>query len=606
MSSEAEIILRDVFGYDGFRHSQQQIIETLMRGEDCLVLMPTGGGKSICFQIPALIHQGLAVVISPLIALMQDQVEALQQLGVAASFLNSSQDHEQRHATFKALAENRLKLLYLSPERLLMAETLEMLGQLDISLFAIDEAHCVSQWGHDFRKEYKQLECLPTLFPNVPRIALTATADARVRQEIIEQLHLDTAHQFVHSFDRPNIYYQVVDANNAKQQLWRFLTTQHPDDAGIVYCLSRRRTEEISSWLNQQGRLSLPYHAGMNDRERQENQRRFLLEDGVIMVATIAFGMGIDKPDVRFVAHLNLPKNLEAYYQETGRAGRDGLPASAWMSYSLKDVMTLSTFVEESDAAKSHKLLMQHKLNRMLGWCELTICRRRALLRYFDEETRQNCGNCDNCLSPPEVQDNTENARRALSCVYRTGQRFGVTYLIDVLQGKSGDERIQRNGHDHLALFGTGAQVNAREWRNLFRQLIASGYLVLDDEGHGSLKLDPACRPVLRGEKTVMQRSSQRQSPKKLKEKKAESALLSPDDEALFEALRTLRTEIASENGIPPYVIFHDSTLISLATVKPSEYHALTTISGIGQTKQERYGQAFLAVIRDFPTALQS
>ncbi len=597
MVTQAEEVLKEVFGYDGFRHSQNQIIDTVTQGGDCLVLMPTGGGKSLCFQIPALILPGVAIIISPLIALMQDQVEALRQLGVEAGFLNSSQDHEQRWATFNALTENRLKLLYLSPERLLMPEILEFLGQLNISLFAIDEAHCVSQWGHDFRKEYKQLECLPELFPRVPRIALTATADVRVRQEIVDQLHLANATQFVHSFDRPNICYQVVDANDAKQQLWRFISSHHPNDAGIVYCLSRRRTEEISQWLVEQGRPALSYHAGMSDQQRNENQRRFLLEDGLIMVATIAFGMGIDKPDVRFVAHLNLPKNLEAYYQETGRAGRDGLPANAWMSYSLKDVITLSTFVEESDAAKSHKHLMQHKLHTMLGWCEMTSCRRRALLRYFDEEMEQDCGNCDNCLSPPEVHDSTENARRALSSVYRTGQRFGVTYLIEVLQGKSSDKRISRNGHDQLELFGSGSDIDTREWRNLFRQLIASGYLQLDDEGHGSLRLDPSCRPVLRGETTVMQRARRLQP---VKEKKVKTNLLDPDDEPLFEALRTLRADIAKENGIPPYVIFHDSTLISLATIKPREYQSLTAISGIGQTKQERYGQEFLEIINSF------
>lgn len=600
MSSQAELILKEVFGYDGFRHSQKQIIETLVAGEDCLVLMPTGGGKSLCYQIPALVRDGIAVVISPLIALMQDQVEALQQLGVAAGFLNSTQDHDQRWATINALTENRLKLLYLSPERLLMPETLDLLQQLRINLFAIDEAHCVSQWGHDFRKEYQQLGCLPKLFPAVPRVALTATADKRVRAEIVKQLQLENARQFVHSFDRPNIFYQVVDANDSRQQLWRFLSEQHAGDAGIVYCLSRKRSEEIAQLLNQKGRTALVYHAGMSDLERNKNQRRFLLEEGLIMVATIAFGMGIDKPDVRFVAHMNLPKNLEAYYQETGRAGRDGLPANAWMSYSLKDVITLSSFVEDSDAGDSHKQLMQHKLRTMLGWCELTSCRRRALLHYFGEQMDQTCGNCDNCLTPPEVHDSTENAQRALSCVYRTGQRFGVTYLVEVLQGKSNVERIGRNGHDKLELFGSGAGVDTREWRDLFRQLIAAGYLVLDDEGHGGLRLDDSCRPVLRGEQSVMQRSRTRPPARAPGKQKSKVFKLDPEDEHLFEALRSLRAEIASEKGIPPYVIFHDSTLASLATNKPVEYQSLTSISGIGQTKQERYGAAFINLISNY------
>ena len=598
MSSKTEAILKDVFGYDGFRHSQRKIIDALVARRDCLVLMPTGGGKSLCYQIPALAQQGIGVVISPLIALMHDQVEALLELGVEAAYLNSSQDFEQRREVFKKLHSGKLKLLYLSPERLLMDDTLELLRRLDISLFAIDEAHCVSQWGHDFRKEYKRLDCLPTLFPDVPRVALTATADARVRKEIVEQLHLENAEQFVHSFDRPNICYQVVDANNPKQQLWRFLSSQHPDDAGIIYCLSRNRTEEIAAFLNENGRTALIYHAGLGDQERSENQRRFLLEDGLIMVATIAFGMGIDKPDVRFVAHMNLPKNLEAYYQETGRAGRDGLPANAWMAYSLKDVMTLSSFVEDSDAAPAHKQLMQHKLRTMLGWCEVTTCRRRPLLNYFNEKVEKDCGNCDNCLTPPDVFNNTENAQRALSCVYRTGQRFGVNYLIDVLHGKSADARIARNGHDQLELFGSGKQTDNRQWRDLYRQLIASGFLVLDDEGHGGLRLDPSCRPVLRGEQEVMQRHQTKAAAKA--SKKPATELLDPQDEELFNALRALRAGIAKEHGIPPYVIFHDTTLIALATHKPLGYDDLTSISGIGQTKQERYGAAFIGVIQGY------
>lgn len=597
MISDPNTILRDVFGYEGFRHSQRDIVDALINGRDCLVLMPTGGGKSLCYQIPALAQEGLGIVISPLIALMHDQVEALQELGVEAACLNSSLDQQQKQEVYRKLDNGILKLLYLSPERLLLDDTLEMLQRQRLNLFAIDEAHCVSQWGHDFRREYKQLECLPKLFPETPRIALTATADGRIRNEIVEQLHLENAEQFVHSFDRLNICYQVVDANNPRQQLLGFLSRNHPQDAGIVYCLSRARTEEIADFLNQQGRTALVYHAGLSDYERASNQRRFLLEDGLIMVATVAFGMGIDKPDVRFVAHMNLPKNLEAYYQETGRAGRDGLPANAWMAYSLKDVMTLGSFVDNSDATQAHKQLMQHKLRTMLGWCEVTSCRRRPLLKYFNELMDQDCGNCDNCLNPPEVIDSTENARRALSSVYRTGQRFGVNYLIEVLQGKLSDVRVQQNGHDRLKLFGSGAATNSRQWRDLFRQLIANGYIALDDEGHGGLRLDNACRPVLRGEQQVFQRQ-QKKAPAKVS--KAKNDLLAAKDEALFSALRSLRTDIARQHGIPPYVIFHDATLIALATYKPIKVEQLTSINGIGQTKQARYGDAFVNVITEF------
>ena len=596
VSSQARTVLKEVFGYDDFRHSQEQIIDSLVSGKDCLVLMPTGGGKSMCYQIPALLRDGVTIVVSPLIALMQDQVEALRQLGVSAGFLNSTQEPEQRQGIRNALVSGELKLLYLSPERLLMPEMLEFLSALNVAMFAIDEAHCVSQWGHDFRKEYKQLECLPVRFPHVPRIALTATADKRVQREIIEQLHLEQAEQFIHSFDRPNICYRVVDANNSRQQLWQFLHDHHSRNSGIVYCLSRKRVESVAEWLNQRGRAALIYHAGMSDRDRADNQRRFLLEEGIVMVATIAFGMGIDKPDVRFVAHLNLPKNLEAYYQETGRAGRDGLSADAWMAYSLKDVMTLSSFVEDSDAADTHKQLMQHKLRTLLGWCEITSCRRRALLQYFGETMKEDCGNCDNCLSPPEVYDNTENAQRALSCVYRTGQKFGVSYLIDVLQGSTKDPRIQQNSHNHLDLFGSGATLPTRDWRDLFRQLIAEGYLVMDDEGHGSLLLDSSCRPVLRGEVKVMQRH---QSKPAKTPKKSAKTVIDIQDEALFEALRALRAEIATQHGIPPYLVFHDSTLAALATHKPQEYDELININGIGRSKQERYGEDFLLLIRD-------
>ena len=599
MIERPEKVLREVFGYDRFRHHQKEIIDTLIAGGDCLVLMPTGGGKSLCYQVPALVMDGTAVVVSPLIALMQDQVAALRQFGIDAGYLNSTQDYEQRRDTFRRLSAGGLKLLYLSPERLLMPETLDLLQRHRISLFAIDEAHCVSQWGHDFRKEYRQLDCLPERFPDVPRIALTATADRRVRGEIVEHLHLERARRFLHSFDRPNICYRVVDARSSREELWRFIETQHPGDAGIVYCLSRRRTEEVALWLTGKGRVALPYHAGMPDAERAENQHRFLHEEGVIVVATIAFGMGIDKPDVRFVAHLNLPKNLEAYYQETGRAGRDGLPASAWMSYSLGDVMTLGNFVENSDAAGSHKQVMQHKLRTLLGWCEITTCRRRALLAYFNEDMASDCGNCDNCLWPPEVFDSTQNARLALSCVYRTGQRFGVGYLIGVLRGKA-DERMQRNGHDRLELFGTGTELDEKQWRNLFRQLIATGMLTMDDAGHGSLLLNEACRPLLREEARFMQRVQQKPARVKSRAPRKAPAALGEGDHALFEALRGLRADLARDQNVPPYVIFHDATLAELATQRPMDVDSLVEIGGIGAGKQERYGQAVVDLIRGF------
>ncbi len=599
MIERPEKVLREVFGYDRFRHHQKEIIDTVIAGGDCLVLMPTGGGKSLCYQVPALVMDGTAVVVSPLIALMQDQVAALRQFGIDAGYLNSTQDYEQRRDTLRRLSAGGLRLLYLSPERLLMPETLDLLQRHRISLFAIDEAHCVSQWGHDFRKEYRQLDCLPECFPDIPRIALTATADRRVRGEIVEHLHLQRARRFLHSFDRPNICYRVVDARNGREELWRFLQTQHPGDAGIVYCLSRKRTEEVARWLTEKGRVALPYHAGMPDAERAENQHRFLHEEGVIVVATIAFGMGIDNPDVRFVAHLNLPKNLEAYYQETGRAGRDGLPASAWMSYSLGDVMTLGNFVENSDAAGSHKQVMQHKLRTLLGWCEITTCRRRALLGYFDEDMESDCGNCDNCLWPPEVVDSTQNARLALSCVYRTGQRFGVGYLIGVLRGKD-DERMQRNGHDRLELFGTGTELDERQWRNLFRQLIATGMLTMDDAGHGSLLLSEACRPLLREEARFMQRVQQKPTRGKSRAGRKAPAALGEGDHALFEALRGLRADLARDQNVPPYVIFHDATLAELATQRPMDVDSLVEIGGIGAGKQERYGQAVVDLIRGF------
>lgn len=592
-------ILNNTFGYETFRHNQSGIIAALLEGQDALALMPTGGGKSLCYQIPALIRPGVGVVISPLIALMQDQVDALTQLSLNAAFLNSTLDMGSIRATEQALLAGELDLLYIAPERLLNERTLSLLEQVPLALFAIDEAHCVSQWGHDFRKDYQRLSILQERFPGVPRIALTATADERTRQEIIEQLGLQSAAIFINSFDRPNIRYALSEGQNAKEALWQFLLREHPSDAGIIYCLSRKRVEQVADWLSTKGRKALPYHAGLSDAERRNNQSRFLREDGVIIVATIAFGMGIDKPDVRFVAHLNLPKSVEAYYQETGRAGRDGEPANAWMAYGLQDVITLRQFTQSSDSEDQFKRVAHHKLEAMLGLCELTGCRRQALLAYFGEVLPEPCGNCDNCLQPPETWDAQEAARKALSCVYRTGQRFGVNYVVDVMRGKE-DDRIQRFGHDRLSTFGIGADLSISEWRSLFRQLIAQGYLDIDVAGHGSLRLTEKSRPLLRGEQGLMLRRQRKVEKEKSKRERKLSGLRA-FDRPLFESLRALRLELAEAQGVPPYVIFHDATLTELARRRPASLHEMATISGVGESKLARYGQQFLLHIREYP-----
>lgn len=591
-------VLQNVFGFSAFRHNQQSIVDHVNAGGDALVLMPTGGGKSLCYQIPALIRPGTGVVVSPLIALMQDQVVALKELGVNAAFLNSSLSAAEARDVEAQLEAGEIDLLYVAPERLLNERTLAMLSRIQVSLFAIDEAHCVSQWGHDFRPEYQQLRMLHERFPAVPRIALTATADKRTRIEIIEQLNLHDAEVYLNSFDRSNIFYAIAEANQAKQQLWQFIESQHANDAGIVYCLSRKKVEAIAEWLQQQGRTALPYHAGLTSQLRAHTQQRFLREEGVIIVATIAFGMGIDKPDVRFVAHLNLPKNIEAYYQETGRAGRDGLPANAWMAYGLQDVITLRQFMQDSDAPDLIKRVEHHKLDAMLGLCESISCRRHALLAYFDENSPEKCGHCDNCQNPPEHFDATEIAQKALSCVYRTEQRFGVNYLIDVLTG-SDDERIKTNQHDQLSTFGIGSELTATQWRGIFRQLIATGYLDIDINRYGALRLTEKCRTILRGEQNLLLRKHQ---PKQAAGKTAKKqSLVRPQDQALWEALRELRTQIAKENGMPPYVIFHDSTLQEMCQTRPMDMAAMQRISGIGAQKLERYGEAFLRVIQQHP-----
>ncbi len=590
---QARRILREVFGYERFRHPQEAIVRTLLEGDDALVLMPTGGGKSLCYQLPALARPGCGVVISPLIALMQDQVAALRQLGVRAAFLNSTLSPDQARAIEQALLAGALDLLYIAPERLLTERTLTLLERAPLALFAIDEAHCVSQWGHDFRPEYRQLEVLQRRWPGVPRIALTATADARTREEIVEQLHLHDARRFVSSFDRPNIRYTITDGGNARERLWRFLEREHPHDAGIVYCLSRKKVEETARWLQARGRVALPYHAGLPAAEREANQQRFLREEGVIVVATIAFGMGIDKPDVRFVAHLNLPRSIEAYYQETGRAGRDGLPADAWMAYGLQDVILLRQMADESDADEHHKRVTRHKLEAMLGLCELTSCRRQALLAYFGETLEEPCGNCDNCLAPPATWDATEAARKALSCVYRTGQRFGVNYLIEVLLGKA-DERIRRFGHHRLSVFGIGSELKAAEWRILFRQLIARGYIEVDHAGHGGLRLTEACRPLLRGEEPLELRRRQPPAIRKPRRTPAPVGDFDAADTALFEALRRRRLALARDQGVPPYVIFTDATLREMVVEQPRTLEEMRGITGVGEHKLARYGQIFL------------
>jgi ATP-dependent DNA helicase RecQ len=598
--SAARQVLSSTFGYDEFRPNQAPVIEALLQGRDVMTLMPTGGGKSLCFQIPALLREGAGIVVSPLIALMQDQVDALRQLGIRAAFLNSTLSTQATRETEQALLDGRLDLLYIAPERLLTGQMLELLDRSAVALFAIDEAHCVSQWGHDFRREYQRLSILHERYPGIPRIALTATADRRTRQEIIDQLNLRDAAVFINSFDRPNIRYTITEGQNARNQLWRFLERDHPVDSGIVYCLSRKRVEEVARWLTLNGREALPYHAGLPAETRRLHQERFLREEKLIIVATIAFGMGIDKPDVRFVAHLNLPKSIEAYYQETGRAGRDGAPADAWMAFGLQDVITLRQFVQGSDAEEQFKLIAHHKLEAMLGLCDLTGCRRQTLLTYFGETLERPCGNCDNCLHPPQTQDATESARKALSCVYRTGQRFGVNYLIEVLKGKV-DERIQRNGHQQLSTFGIGKEHSSTEWRGLFRQLITRGYLDIDAAGHGALHLTEKSRPLLRGEEKLELRLQPKVDNKRQSRTPRQGEPLPGWCQPLFEALRNLRREIASEQGVPPYVIFHDATLQEMARAHPDSPEQLRLLNGVGQQKLSRYGKRFLTLIRENP-----
>ena len=590
--------LNNTFGYSDFRLQQGEIVQTLINADDAVVLMPTGGGKSLCYQIPSLVRNGTGIIISPLIALMHDQVMALRQLGINAAYLNSTLDANTARQTEADLINGKLDMLYVAPERLTTNGFLSLLRRTTISLFAIDEAHCVSQWGHDFRPDYIQLSLLHEHFPDVPRIALTATADEKTRAEIKHRLALENAREFISSFDRPNICYRISEAQgNARNALLRFIQNEHENDSGIVYCLSRKKVESVATWLTEKGFTALPYHAGLSAEVRQTNQQRFLSEDAVIIVATIAFGMGIDKPDVRFVAHLNLPKSMEAYYQETGRAGRDGLPATAWMVFGLQDVITLKQMMATSTAEEKYKRVEHHKLETMLGFTDITSCRRQSLLRYFDENLDDPCGNCDNCLTPVETWDASVAAQKALSCVHRTGQRFGVNYLVDVLTGKD-DDRIRQFGHDSLSVFGIGKELDSKHWRNIFRQLISRNLLSVDLEGHGSLHLTEQCRAILRGEQTLLLRKIN--NPVKTTRKGRKSFDNSnASDNLLWEALRLCRKNLADENDVPPFVIFHDATLSEMMERQPGNHEQLLLINGVGESKLKKYGDIFLKVIND-------
>ena len=598
LNAQALQTLQTVFGYPAFRGQQADIVDHVSHGGDALVLMPTGGGKSLCYQIPALLRDGVGVVISPLIALMQDQVDALAEVGVRAAFLNSTQTYEEASRIERLVRTGQIDLVYVAPERLMTQRCLDLFQASKIALFAIDEAHCVAQWGHDFRPEYRQLTVLHERWPQVPRVALTATADPPTQREIAERLQLDEARWFVSSFDRPNIRYNVVQKDNGKRQLLDFLGA-HRDEAGIVYCLSRRKVDQTAETLAGLGFKALPYHAGLDAEVRASNQRRFLREDGVVMVATIAFGMGIDKPDVRFVAHMDLPKSLEGYYQETGRAGRDGEPAEAWLCYGLGDMVLLKQMIEQSEAGEERKQLERRKLDQLLGYCESMQCRRQVLLAGFGETYPHACGNCDNCLQPADSWDATQAARKALSCVYRTGQRFGMVHLIEVLRGGE-SERIRQFGHDKLSTYGIGTDLDVKAWRGVFRQLVAAGLLEVDSEGFGGLRLTDASRAVLTGAQTVTLRKEL--PSRKQRERDGGSRTGVPvqsQDLHLFRALRDLRARLAREQNVPAYVIFHDSTLRNIAERRPESMSELAQVGGIGGAKLERYGSDVLDVIRE-------
>ena len=597
-SARALQILQDVFGYPAFRGSQAEIIEVLSQGGDALVLMPTGGGKSLCYQIPALVRDGVGVVVSPLIALMQDQVDALAEVGVRAAFLNSTQTWQEAAVIERRVRSGDLDLVYVAPERLMTPRCLELLSASKISLFAIDEAHCVSQWGHDFRPEYIKLSILHERFPDVPRIALTATADAQTRAEIAHRLQLDDAHQFVSSFDRPNIRYQIVEKASARTQLLDFIRGEHPGDAGIVYCLSRKKVEETAEFLNASGITALPYHAGMELATRTRNQSRFLREESIVMTATIAFGMGIDKPDVRFVAHLDLPKSIEGYYQETGRAGRDGAPANAWMAYGLQDVVQQRRMIDESEAEEAFKRVLSVKLDAMLGLCETLTCRRVRLLEYFGQEATA-CGNCDTCLNPPISFDATVPVQMLLSTIYRVDQRFGALHVMDVLRGVDSD-KVRQWGHDKLSTFGIGQSRSEAEWRAILRQSIALGLVNVDHDAYSALKLTDAAKPVLRGGQPVKLRQYQKPvkpSRSSSKPKGYVESDLSTFEQSIFDKLRWWRVETARKHNVPAYVIFHDATMREIAKAKPASLGDLRGVSGVGEKKLETYGEEIVELI---------
>ena len=596
LSLSPQRVLEDVFGYPEFRGQQQSIIEATLEGRDSLVIMPTGGGKSLCYQIPAMLREGTGLVVSPLIALMQDQVTALRELGIAAEFLNSSQSADESRAVISKLRQGSLQLLYVAPERLVTEHTRSLLRDIPLSIIAIDEAHCVSQWGHDFRSDYLGLGDLGRLFPGVPRMAVTATATDKTRGEIVARLELDEPNIFVAKFDRPNIAYAVQVKTDARAQLLKFLQA-HRNAAGIVYCLSRKKTESIASWLCTQGFEALPYHAGLAADARAENQRRFLAEDGLIIVATIAFGMGIDKPDVRFVAHLDLPKSIESYYQETGRAGRDGEPADAWMVYGLQDVVRLRQMLDESQADDEYKRYEGFKLDALLGWCEVTGCRRQPLLAYFGDSLDEDCGNCDGCLTPVNTWDGAEAAQKLLSAAYRSGQRFGAAHLVDVLLGKETDKVLQ-HGHDQLSVFGIGKDLPSSTWRSVARQLIVAGHLRADAARFGALVLTETSRGVLRGETPLPFREDP-QRPVVASRRPATERVVAEKDRDLWDALRACRQALATEHDVPAYVIFHDKTLHEMLAYRPRTAAEMLGISGIGQTKLDRYGDRFLSVLRE-------